>query len=211
MITIIGAGQAGRALGNAFIRVGKSVLFGVANIPKYRDLVQAMGKLADITSVDQALSASSDIIFLAVPYPAALDIAGSIPDWKNKILVDITTPWLPDLSGLAIGLTTSAAETIARTAHHARVVKAFNTMGAECFDNPSIVNGRVFLPVCSDDEQAKHEVMQLGKLIGMDAVDAGNLKNARTTEPMVALWLQLTFKLKLGRTFEFGLLSKNIK
>lgn len=208
MITIIGAGNAGKALGNAFLRVGKEVYFGVSSVPKYQDAITSMGPRAQIGTVQQALAADSELVILAVPYKAAFEIARSIPDWKRKILVDISTPWLPDLSGLAIGLTTSAAEIISEAAHNARVVKAFNTMGAECFDKRSSVNGRVFMPVCSDDEEAKKIIMQLGEAIGLDAVDAGGLRNARATEPMVFLWLQLTFNLPRGRTFEFGLLNK---
>lgn len=208
MIVIIGAGNAGKALGKAFLQVDKEVYFGVSSVPKYQDVIKAMGQRARLGTVEQALSMPSDIIILAVPYKAALEIAGSISDWKAKILIDISTPWLPDFSGLAIGLTTSAAEMIAQAAYNARVVKAFNTMGAECFDNPSLVNGKVFMPVCSDDDAARREVMQLGDLIGLDAVNAGGLSNARATEPMVFLWLQLTFNLPRGRTFEFGLLEK---
>jgi len=210
MITIIGAGNAGKALGRAFLRVNKNVFFGVSNIPKYQDVIEAMGKNAYLGTVQEALSAPSDLVILAVPYTAALEIAASFPDWNNRILIDISTPWLPDLSGLAVGLTTSAAEKIAQAAHNARVVKAFNTMGAECIDNPSLVEGKIFMPVCSDDDLAKKKVMELGNLIGLDAVDAGELSNARATEPMVFLWLQLTFKLSRGRTFEFGLLKKTL-
>lgn len=206
MIAIIGAGNAGKALGKAFLRAGERVFFGVSHVPKYRDAIQGLG--AKIGTVSEALDAPSEIVILAVPYPAAQQIAGSIPDWKSKILIDISTPWLPDLSGLAVGLTTSAAEKIAAAASNARVVKAFNTMGAECFADPSLIDGKVFMPVCSDDESARKRVMQLGESIGLEAVDAGALKNARATEPMVSLWLQLSFHLPRGRTFEFGLLRK---
>jgi predicted dinucleotide-binding enzyme len=210
MITIIGAGNAGKALGKAFLRKEKKVFFGVSNVPKYQDVIKSMGKNAQLGTVQEALSSPSNFVILAVPYAAALEIASSVPNWHNQILIDISTPWLPDFSGLSVGLTTSAAEKIAQSAHNARVVKAFNTMGAECIDNPSLVEGKIFMPVCSNDELAKKEVIQLGDLIGLDAIDAGELKNARATEPMVLLWLQLTFKLPRGRTFEFGLLKKTI-
>lgn len=209
MIAIIGAGKAGAGLGKAFLRVGKNVFFGVSNIPKYNNLIAAMGDNARLGTIQEAINASN-IVILAVPYPAAVSIAASVRDWENKILIDISTPWLPDLSGLSVGLTTSGAETIAKSAYNARVVKAFNTMGAECFSNPHIVDGKVFMPVCSDDDQARKEVIILGNEIGLDAVDAGELKHARATEPMVYLWLQMTFKLSRGPTFEFGLLNKTL-
>jgi predicted dinucleotide-binding enzyme len=210
MITIIGAGSAGKALGRALLRKGKKVFFGVSNISKYQNVVRDIGENAQLGTVQEALSLSSDVVILAVPYPAALEIAASVPNWNQRILVDISTPWLPDFSGLSVGLTTSGAEKIAEVAPSSRVVKAFNTMGAECIEDPSLVKGKSFMPVCSDDEPAKKEVMKLGELIGLDAVDAGRLSNARATEPMVLLWLQLTFKLSRGRTFEFGLLEKTI-
>lgn len=210
MITIIGAGSAGKALGRAFLRKGKKIFFGVSSISKYQNIIKAMGKSAQLGTVQEALSLQSDVVILAVPYAAALEIAASVPNWSQRILVDISTPWAPDFSGLSVGLTTSAAEKIAEVAYNSRVVKAFNTMGAECIEDPSLVEGKIFMPVCSDDEFAKKEVMKLGELIGLDAVDAGRLSNARATEPMVLLWLQLTSKLSRGRTFEFGLLEKTI-
>lgn len=210
MITIIGAGNAGKALGRALLSIGKHVCFGVSSISKYKDAVSNMGERASLSTVQEAIAASSGIVILAVPYPAALEIAATIPDWNNKILVDISTPWNADLSGLAVGLTTSAAEQIAKAAHNARVVKAFNNMGAESIADPTIVDGKVFMPVCSDDEEAKQELIQLGAAIGFEAVDAGRLVNARGTEPLVLLWLQLSFYLPIGRTFEFGLMKKTI-
>ena len=209
-ITIIGAGNAGIALGKAFSKADKQVSFGVSNKAKYNDTIKNLDGNFKLNSVIEALQEPSDVVVLAVPYLAALEISSLIHDWENKILIDISTPWLADLSGLSVGLTTSGAEKISKAANNARVVKAFNTMGAESIEDPNIVEGKVFMPVCSDSDSAKKTVIKLGSLIGFDAIDAGNLCNARMTEPLVSLWLQLTFNLPKGRTFEFGLLKKNI-
>ena len=71
------------------------------------------------------------MVILAVPYAAALAIAAGRADWQGRVLVDATNPLAPGLAGLTLGTTTSGAEEIAERARGARVVKAFNTTGAE--------------------------------------------------------------------------------
>lgn len=208
MIAIIGAGNAGKALGRAFLRAGKKIYFGVSNIPKHRSVIKEIDKNIPIGTVQEAILAS-DTVVLAVPYAAALQIAASIPGWDNRILIDMTSACLPDFSGLMVdSKITSAAEEIAKLAHGARVVKAFNTIGVESIENPRLVDGKVFMPVCSDNDEARRQVMGLGSLIGLGPVDCGGLRSARFIEPLVIIWLQLSFKLGHGRNFEFGLLKK---
>jgi predicted dinucleotide-binding enzyme len=52
--------------------------------------------------------------------------------------------------------------------------------------------------VAGDDAKAKQTVMQLGKDIGFDPVDAGPLKSARYLEPMGMLMINLGYPLGMG-------------
>jgi len=209
-ISIIGAGNVGRALGSAFVRQGEKVMFGVPDPGKYQTAIATLGPSARVGAINDAIAAS-DVIILAVPYSGLPGIAQAVPDWQGKILVDATNPLAPGLAGLSLGTTTSGAEELAKMARGARVVKAFNTTGAENMADAAYPGGTPFMPVCGDDAQARQHVMALATLIGFDAVDLGPLSAARYLEPFAMTWIHLALKQGYGRGFAFGVLRRSRK
>lgn len=207
-LSIIGAGNVGMALGRAFTQRGEAVVFGVPEPARYADDVAALGPRARVTTTADAVAAG-DVVILAVPYGALPAIARSMPDWHGRILVDATNPLAPGLAGLSIGTTTSGAEELAKLAHGARVVKAFNTTGAENMADTRYPGGAPFMPVCGDDAEARRRVMALATLIGFDAVDLGPLAAARYLEPFAMTWIHLALKQGYGRKFAFGVLRRD--
>lgn len=207
-ISIIGAGNVGMALGRAFTQRGESVVFGVPDPAKYGSEIGRLGARARVTTTAEAIAAS-DVVILAVPYGATPTIAQSVPDWRGKILVDATNPLAPGLAGLSVGTTTSGAEELAKLAKGARVVKAFNTTGAENMADTAYSGGAPFMPVCGDDAEARRRTMALATLIGFDAVDLGPLSAARYLEPFAMTWIHLAIKQGYGRKFAFSLLRRD--
>lgn len=206
-IAILGAGNVGMALAQAFTRRGQAVTLGVPDPAKYQSAVQALGPLARLSASTDAIAAG-ELVILAVPYAAALAIAASVPDWQGKVLVDATNPLAPGLAGLSVGTTTSGAEQIAERAAGARVVKAFNTTGAENMADSRYPGGSIFMPVCGDDTDARARVIALATRIGFDAVDCGALAAARCLEPFAMTWIHLAIKLGQGRSFAFARLKR---
>jgi hypothetical protein len=206
-ISIIGAGNVGMALARALTQRGESVVFGVPDPAKYAETVGSLGAAARVTTTDAAVRAS-EVIILAVPYAAAASVAQSVQDWQGRILVDATNPLTPGLAGLAVGTTTSGAEELARLARGARVVKAFNTTGAENMADPRYAGGTPFMPVCGSDADARARVVALATLIGFDAADCGDLSAARYLEPYAMLWIHMAIQLGHGRRFAFARLQR---
>lgn len=202
-IAIIGAGNVGKALAKAFTQKGESVVFGVQEPAKYQSNNSTIPAVIVAEAVAQA-----QIVILAVPYAATESIARSIADWGGKVLVDATNPLAAGLSGLSVGTTDSGAETIARAANNARVVKAFNTTGAEHMADSRYASGQIVMPICGDDAAARQQVMALATLIGFEAVDMGALSAARYIEPFAMTWIHLALKQGYGRNFAFGLLKR---
>lgn len=205
-IAIIGAGNVGKALAKAFTERGETVVFGVKEPIKYQSVAEEIGVPA--VTVTQAVE-QAQVVVMAVPYAASESIARSIPDWQGKILVDATNPLAPNLTGLSVGTQDSGSERIARHANNARVVKAFNTTGAENMMNSHYPSGQVFMPVCGDDASARQQVMALATLLGFDAVDMGSLQSARYLEPLAMTWIHLAILQGFGRNFAFGLLRRD--
>lgn len=107
-----------------------------------------MGGRAKATTVREAV-AGAEAVVLAMPWAAAKDAIGAAGDLSGKIVVACINPVTADLTGLAIGQTTSAAEEIGRWAKGARVVKAFNMTGAGNYLNPLYGAQAGKRPACS--------------------------------------------------------------
>jgi 8-hydroxy-5-deazaflavin:NADPH oxidoreductase len=206
-ISILGAGNVGMALARALLRAGLPVTIGVPDPARHAEAVAALGPQATLTSSDEA-AARGELVILAVPYAAALAIAQSRSDWEGRVLVDATNPLAPGLSGLILGTSTSGAEQIAERARGARVVKAFNTTGAENMADSHYVQGQPMMPVAGDDAAARQQVLALATLVGFDAVDMGPLSAARYLEPLAMVWIHLAFKQGQGRRFAFARLRR---
>lgn len=199
-IAIIGAGNVGAALAQGLIRTGHQVRLGVPDPGKYAALASQLG--ASVASVTAAIG-DAEAVVLAVPYAAAAGVAAAVPDWEGRVLIDATNPIAAGLSGLMVGTHTSNAEEIARTAHNARVVKAFNTTGYENLRNPAYASVGLFMPVAGDDPAARALVIGLAAGLGFDAVDLGHLAAARYLEPLAMVWIEMAFRLGHGRGFGF--------
>lgn len=208
-IAIIGAGNVGSTLGKGWAKKGHDIFFGVLNPrdEKTQQLVQSIGTKAQAGTVAEA-AAFGQVVVLAIPWhgtEAAIKAAG---DLRGKTVIDCINPLKPDLSGLEIGFSTSAAEQVAQWAKGAKVFKAFNTTGVNIMADPVINGVRSVMFVCGDDEAAKPVVMQLATDIGFDALDVGKLKQARLLEPLAMLWVSLAIGGNISRDFGFALLRR---
>src|SRR5262245_53929986 len=128
-IAIIGAGNVGSTLGKGWAAKGHEITFGVQDPDDSRvqNRVGAAGGKARATGVQEAAS-TAEVVVLATPWSVVQDVIKACGDLRGKIIIDATNPLKGDLSGLALGHTTSAGEEVARWATGAKVVKAFNTI-----------------------------------------------------------------------------------
>ncbi len=151
-IAIIGIGNVGGALARLWTSRGHNVWAGVRDTASERaqKLKQETG--AQVATVADAVS-KAEIVALCVPWPAAQASVREAGDCDGKILIDATNPLRNDLQALEVGTTTSAAETIAGWAPRARVVKAFNTIGASLFGNAQFDGLLADGYFCGDDAE----------------------------------------------------------
>lgn len=200
-IGVIGAGNVGGALGRLWARQGHEVVFGVRDPQdaKMQDLLKSAGGNARAATVRDAVS-FGELVVLATPWPATEEAIRSAGSLVGKIVIDCTNPLAPDLSGLVIGTDDSAGEDVARWARGAKVVKAFNTIGAANFGNPRFGSESASMFICGDDASAKSIVAKLASELGFDVVDTGPLTAARLLEPLAMLWIHLAIKQGLGPT-----------
>jgi NADPH-dependent F420 reductase len=208
-IAVIGAGNVGGTLGKMWGAKGHEVAFGVRhpNDTKVQALVTATGNRARAVRVKDAV-ASAEVVVLATPWSAAEGALKEAGDLSGKVVVDATNPLKSDLSGLAIGHSTSAGEQVAGWAPRARVVKAFNTIGAAHMADPRFGTQRASMFICGNDAGAKTTVAGLATELGFDPVDCGPLTQARLLEPLAMLWISMAYAYGAGPNIGFALLRK---
>ena len=190
-IAIIGKGNVGKAIGKGATTKGHEVKYG------HRDPKEPVLEAAKW----------AEIIILAVPYSAVKDVVkevGSAAD--GKVIIDVTNA-IANNGELAIGFLTSAAEDLQKRLPKAFIAKAFNTVFAQNQSSGRIGKEQLTFFVAADQAKAKQTVMQLGKEMGFDPVDAGPLKSARYLEPMAMLLISLGYNLGMGTNIGYKLIK----
>lgn len=207
-IAILGAGNVGGALGKLWSGRGHEVRFGVPDpySAKVKELLASLGGKAKATGNREAAGAG-EVVVLSVPWPAAEQAIRACGDLSSKLLIDCTNPLRSDLNGLVLGQTTSAGEQVAAWSG-AKVVKAFNTLGAGLYGQAEFGGTHADGFYCGDDAAAKATAKGLIADIGLNPVDVGPLRNARLLEPMAMLWIDLAINQGWGAKHGFKLLRR---
>ncbi len=199
----------GSGLGKLWAQKGHHVFFSFSRDPRKLAALAQSSPGCRAGTPDEAVAAS-EVVLLSTGWAAveeALKAAGEI---KDKIVIDCTNPLKPDLSGLAVGTTTSAGEEVAKLIPYSRVVKAFNTVFAEIYHSETRLFGsrRPTMFFCGDDARAKSAVSALANEIGFEPIDAGPLTCARYLEPLAMLIIQLGHKQGMGTNIALSLIHR---
>jgi 8-hydroxy-5-deazaflavin:NADPH oxidoreductase len=189
-VGIIGAGSLGSALGQRLASNGHEIMFGGGESAQ-----DAATRCGGKMGANADAVAFGDVVILAVPF-AAVDCAlAAAGPFGNRVLWSCVNALTPDLSGLAVGFDTSAAETVAARARGARVVAAIppfaNAIASGMLRYDAGLEPTVFL--CGDGGEAKRAVESLVRDIGAHPVDAGTLSAARFVEPAMMLLVSLAY------------------
>jgi len=200
-ISIIGAGNVGKALSTAFVRAGHTVTIASRDPEDAGAVAAATGATAATSNV--AAATAGDIVILAIPATSFADVAAEIaPAVAGKPVVDVTNRIGFGANGPEIDTTSSNAEALAELLPEANVVKAFNTLFGSNMADP--ITGGVQLDgfVAGDDDVAKASVLELVGSVGLHAVDVGPLVRARQLEGLS--FLNMTLNIVNGGTWQSG-------
>ncbi|WP_421377189.1 NADPH-dependent F420 reductase [Paraburkholderia sp. DD10] len=186
-ISIIGAGGMATAVAGRIAKAGHTVEVLSRDPAKARALADKLS--AGATTGTYAAAPTGDIVILAVPYGSAAAVVADYGDaLEGKVVIDITNPVAPDLSGLVTPHGSSGAQEIAKglpaTAH---VVKAFNTV----FGHVLARNGRLDAFIAADDAEAKARVSTVIESLGLRPLDVGGLHMASTLEALGLMMIGL--------------------
>jgi 8-hydroxy-5-deazaflavin:NADPH oxidoreductase len=196
-IGVIGAGNVGTAIAKRLVPRGHQVMLSYS-----RDLAQLQaraGAFGAAVGTPAEAARFAEVVAISVPWSSIDDALEQAGDLTGKLVWDCTNALRPDLSGLAIGTTTSAGEVIQQRAPGAKVVKAIPPFAELLHSDDPTLNGTpagVF--VCGDDVAAKIAIAELVAQLPAAIADAGPLENARYVEPAGFLLVRLAYGLGLG-------------
>ncbi len=201
-IGIIGAGKAGGSLGKALLKAGHDVMFSSRD-PR-GDHAQALRAEtgAPVGSVSETLAYSPVIVIAMSPTVIGGLVHEHEGAWSDKILIDMNNK-----GGLSDSDVPGSFGQHLASITHAKVVKAFNTIGVEHLQNPVFGGQKATMLIASDDAEAKRIVSQLATDIGFEPVDAGSLEMSGLLESLAVLWGRLSSSAGYGRNFAFKLIT----
>ncbi|MES2160145.1 MAG: NAD(P)-binding domain-containing protein [Pseudomonadota bacterium] len=186
-ISIIGAGGMATAIAGRSIKGGHPVEVISRDPAKAQALADKLGARA--TTGVYGAAPEGDIVILAVPYGSAASVVADFgAALGDKVIIDITNPVAPDLSGLVTPAGSSGAQETARgLPADVHVVKAFNTL----FGPVLAKGGRLDAFIAGDDAQAKALVAAFLGSLGLRPLDIGALHMAQTLESLGLLMIGL--------------------
>jgi predicted dinucleotide-binding enzyme len=190
-ISIIGTGGMAAAIGGLAAKAGHIVEVMSRDPAKARALAEQVG--ADATTGTYGAAPAGDMVVLAVPYSAVLDVVKQYREkLAGKVLVDITNPVTSDHTSFVTPGDSSGAQEIAKAAPaDAKVVKAFNTQFSHVLAAGPVPGHPLDVFIAGDDEHAKARVSAFIESLGLRPMDTGPLPMARTLEHACLLSLGL--------------------
>lgn len=198
-----GTGPEGKGLAYRFALAGHEVTIGSRSAERALEAASEIALRTPGATVRGAenveASRDAEIVVLTVPHDAQAatlpPLAGAV---GNKIVVSTGVP-MAFADGKASLVTVpegSAAEQVQALLPNARVVGAFQNLGAKKLWGDKALGQDVI--VCSDDVPAKATVMQLAEqIVGVRAVDGGTLASSRYVEAITVLLVSINKRYKV--------------
>jgi predicted dinucleotide-binding enzyme len=183
-IGMIGSGRVGSGLGNALVMAGHEVMFSSRHLEDDQLLAERIGTGASAGTPREA-AAFGDVLFVAVPYGALPDVGKDLADLiKGKVVIDTCNPF-PDRDGEIAdwarekGAGLASAELLPG----ARLVRAFNAIGAARMGSAYQEPGVIGMPIAGDDAEAIAVATRLIREIGYEPVLIGGLERGKYLIP----------------------------
>ena len=203
-IAIIGTGNVGGALARHWANKGHQIFIGVRDLENFKGKALLDNPNTRALPIQEAVQLA-EVILLATPAMAAVEVAQSLGDTSSKIIIDAMNVVMG--RGPA-GFSNTADAILAHTATR-DVVKCFNTTGYNNMENPQYGDTALDLFVAGDSERGKAAAIQLAKDAGFaDCHDVGGNDKFQLMEQFAFFWINLAMFRGLGREFGFKVVRR---
>lgn len=183
-VGILGTGGLAMALGRVWAAAGHAVLVTGRNPDHARDAAQRIGSRAQAVAAEE-LARSVDVVVIAVAWDgldAAVElIAGPQGSLAGMTVIDCTNP-VDFVTGAHKTRSGSSAETVARLARGAHVVKALHLFAGASWPYTAAPQAAPVVAICGDEQAALEVTAELIADLGARSAVVGGLASARQAE-----------------------------
>lgn len=175
-IGLIGSGNVGSNLGRVWAGKGYAVMFSSKDIDADRRLAAQVGSGARAGTPQEA-AAFADVLVFAVPYGALPELGSTLgAALKGKVVIDASNPFPQRDGAIADEARAQGAGVVSsRLLPGARIVRAFNAIGAARMGAVHETPGKIGMPMAGDDAAAVQVATVLVRDIGFEPVLVGGL------------------------------------
>lgn len=203
-IAIIGTGNVGGALATAWSKAGHTILLGVQDVNDFKGKELLSNANTLVHPIQDAVR-NAEVILVATPAPAAIDVAKSLGDTSGKVIIDAMNVVM---GRGPVGFTNTADAILANTPTR-NVVKSFNTTGFNNMKNPVYGEMAIDMFMAGDSEHGKKIVRQLALDAGFaECYDVGGNDKFQLMEQFAFFWINLAMMRGQGREIGFKLLKR---
>ena len=181
---LVGSGNVGSNLGRVWSQKGYEVMFASKDLEADKRLAAQVGGKARAGTPQEA-AAFGEVLVFAVPYGALPDLGKTLGTaLKGKVVIDACNPFPQRDGAIADEARAQGAGAVsARLLPGARIVRAFNAVGAARMGAVNAAPGQVGMPIASDDAEAVTIASRLIRDIGFEPVLVGGLAMGKYLMP----------------------------
>lgn len=203
-IAVIGSGNIGSTLAGKWKEKGHRVLVGVRNPETTKGKEKLLAANIPVLNIEDAVR-QSDILLLATPAMAAVEVAKALGDTTGKIILDAANI----VMGRGPQGFPNVAEAILANTATRDVVKCFNTTGFNNMLNPQYQGTPIDLFMAGDSVKGKEIARQLALDAGFaECYDVGGNTHFTLMEQFAFFWINLAMFQGQGREIGFKLLKR---
>lgn len=205
-IAIIGSGNVGGALAQKWVKAGHTVLIG-AKFPLSEKNIQLATQIGEDRFTNIAFAVEQcDVILLATPAMATIEVVKSLGNTNGKIIIDA----MNIVMGRGpVGFSNTNDAILANTETQ-DVVKCFNTTGFNNMENTKYGEINIDAFVGGDSIKGKEVAIQLAKDAGFaECYPIGGNDKFQLMEQFAWFWINLAMFQGQGREIAFKLLKRD--
>lgn len=204
-IAIIGTGNVGGTLASHWAKKGHQIHLGVQDPLKFKGKTLLQNPNTAVYAIKEAVKLS-EVVLLATPATAAIEVTISLGDTTGKIIVDA----MNIIMGKGpVGYSSTTRAILANT-QTKEVVKCFNTTGFNNMQNPTYGDHALDMFVAGDSLLGREAAKQLAKDAGFaECYEIGGNDKFELMEQFAWFWINLAMFQGQGREIGFKLLKRS--